>query len=143
MEDYDEDDIVEVELPNGGTALVRARQLDGGGATKTGLGRLDLASVMVAAALDTPYLVGSCLERPDFRDVDIRVILDDKRFKQLFGDEGRDPLRHLVQVAISEHYVKATGLRIDFQIQQRTSANARYPGGARHPLGMYLGRRSR
>lgn len=40
-----EDKIVEVELPNGGTALVRARQLDGGGATKTGVGQLDLDSV--------------------------------------------------------------------------------------------------
>ena len=40
-----DDDIVEVELPNEGIALVRARQLDGAGATKTGVGRLDLDSV--------------------------------------------------------------------------------------------------
>ena len=40
-----DDGIVEVRLPNGGTALVKARQLEGGGATKTGLGRLDLESV--------------------------------------------------------------------------------------------------
>ena len=40
-----DDEIVEVELPNGATALVTARQLDGGGATKTGVGRLDLDSV--------------------------------------------------------------------------------------------------
>lgn len=45
MDDEIDDDIVEVELPNGKTALVTARQLDGGGATKTGLGRLDLSSV--------------------------------------------------------------------------------------------------
>jgi hypothetical protein len=41
----DDDEIVEVQLPNGETALVKARRIDGGGATKTGLGRLDLDSV--------------------------------------------------------------------------------------------------
>jgi Trypsin-co-occurring domain 1 len=41
----DDDGIVEVRLPNGETALVRARQVDGGGATKTSRGRLDLESV--------------------------------------------------------------------------------------------------
>lgn len=45
MDDEIEADIVEVELPNGKTALVTARQLGGGGATKTSLGRLDLSSV--------------------------------------------------------------------------------------------------
>ena len=99
------------------------------------LDRLDLASLLVREALDTPYLVGSCLERPDYRDVDIRVILDDKRYRRLFERPARDPLRHLIQVAITEHYVKATGLRIDFQIQSRTAA-AKYPG-VRHPLGIY------
>jgi hypothetical protein len=38
-------EIVEVTLPNGEVALVQARQVDGGGATKTGLGRLDLDGV--------------------------------------------------------------------------------------------------
>lgn len=107
------------------------------------LDRLDMASILVREALDTPYLVGSCLTTPDHRDVDIRVILDDKRYRRLFERPVRDPLRHLVQVAITEHYVKATGLRIDFQIQSRTAANAtladgspRHPGPC-HPLGIY------
>lgn len=38
-------EIVEVQLPNGQIALVKAQQVDGGGATKTGLGELDLDSV--------------------------------------------------------------------------------------------------
>lgn len=37
--------VVEVELPNGHVALIEARDLDGGGATKTGLGRLDFDQV--------------------------------------------------------------------------------------------------
>jgi hypothetical protein len=104
------------------------------------LDRLDLASIAVHEWLDTPYLVGSCLKRPDYRDVDIRVVLADERYDELFkvGGGHRDPLRHLIQVAITEHYVKATGLRIDFQIQRRTDANRRYPeAGYVHPLGIY------
>lgn len=106
------------------------------------LDRLDLASIPVHRWLDTPYLVGSALERPDYRDVDIRVILADARYDELFKAPRphADPLRHLLQVAITEHYVKATGLRIDFQIQRMTDANEKYTseaGTLRHPLGIY------
>lgn len=37
--------VVEVTLPNGAVALVQARQVDGGGATKTGFGKLDFDGV--------------------------------------------------------------------------------------------------
>lgn len=40
-----ESKIVEVALPNGAVALVQARQVDGGGATKTGFGKLDFDGV--------------------------------------------------------------------------------------------------
>ena len=99
------------------------------------LDRLDLASVLVHEWLDVPYLVGSCLERPDYRDVDIRVILTDKRYARLFPKRKPHPLRYLLQTAITEHYVKATGLRIDFQIQSMTEAKF-YPR-KRHPLGIF------
>jgi len=105
------------------------------------LDRLDMASVLVRDVLDTPYLVGSCLTKPDYRDVDIRVILLDERYDELFKRPHADPLRHLIQVAITDHYVKETGLRIDFQIQRMTEANEQYStekgGTRRHPLGIY------
>ena len=100
------------------------------------LTNLDLASIMVCEMLETPYLVGSCLQRPDYRDVDIRVILDDVRFDALFPRPHLDPLRHLIEKALTEHYVTASDLRIDFQIQRMTEANEKYPG-VRHPLGIY------
>ena len=100
------------------------------------MSRLDLASVLVNDTIGVPYLVGSCLERADYRDVDIRVILTDKDFKRLFGGRLPHPLRHLIEVAITDHYIKATGLRIDFQIQRMTTANKQY-AGRRHPLGIY------
>ena len=103
------------------------------------LDRLDLASILVREALDTPYLVGSCLTRPDYRDVDIRVILFDERYDQLFPvlPPQRTTLLHVLQRAFTEHYVAMTGLRIDFQIQRMSDANDRYPTGNRHPLGTY------
>ena len=104
------------------------------------LTELDLASVLVREVVGTPYLVGSCLTTPVYRDVDIRVILTDDRYRQLFRIDAphADPLRHLIEDALTRHYVDATGLRIDFQIQQMTDANIRYPGpSGRHPLGIF------
>lgn len=40
-----ESKVVEVTLPNGAVVLVQARQVDVGGATKTGLGKLNFDSV--------------------------------------------------------------------------------------------------
>jgi hypothetical protein len=40
-----ESTVVEVSLPNGAVALVQARQVDGSGATKTGLGKLNFDGV--------------------------------------------------------------------------------------------------
>ncbi|PZS25315.1 MAG: hypothetical protein DLM59_20480 [Pseudonocardiales bacterium] len=40
-----EGNVVEVVLPNGSVALVQARMVGGGGATKTALGKLDFAAV--------------------------------------------------------------------------------------------------
>lgn len=42
--------IEEVRLPNGAVALVQARRVDGGGATKTAFGRLDFDGVTATLA---------------------------------------------------------------------------------------------
>lgn len=80
------------------------------------------------------FLVGSSTERPDFRDVDLRLVLPDEDFDHLFG--GRMFLWSLVCLAIGEHIARATGLPVDFQIQRMTEANEKYPGSHRHPMGM-------
>ena len=100
------------------------------------LTRLDLAAVLVDEVLGhLPYLVGSVLTTPDYRDVDVRAIMPDDRFDELFKGVGRDSLRDLIEVALSEHFVRNTGLNVDFQIQRRTDSQ-KYEG-ARHPLGLY------
>ena len=102
------------------------------------LTKLDLASVLIREIFeDTPYLVGSCMTRPDYRDVDVRMILADERFDRMFLRPIEDPMRHFIENAVTDHYVHATGLRIDFQIQRQTEANAKYPG-VRQPLGLYM-----
>lgn len=79
------------------------------------------------------YLVGSALERPDWRDIDIRLIMDDEAFTVLFPGSGAkhcqwefDPRWIIMTVAISERLSKVTGLPVDFQFQPRTHANERH-----------------
>jgi hypothetical protein len=90
-----------------------------------------------------PYHVGSSLYRPDFHDVDVRLILPDDEYNALFpGMElGVRDMVHarwsLICSSVSVWLSQASGLDVDFQIQQQTDANKRYPG-ERHPLGLYL-----
>ena len=55
--------------------------------TTAQLADLEIAAVPVLDAFNSPpYLVGSVEERADFRDVDVRTILDDDEFDALFGE---------------------------------------------------------
>lgn len=71
-----------------------------------------------------PYLVGSATERADYRDVDIRVLLQDRRFDQLF--RGRLDAVRFLNRAFSVWGQQETGLPIDFQVQRQTEANAEF-----------------
>jgi len=85
------------------------------------------------------YLVGSATQRPDWRDVDVRFIMDDEAFDRLFpGVENHwefDPRWMIMTIAISERLSKLTGLPIDFQFQRQSHANKHHTG-QRQPLGM-------
>jgi len=87
------------------------------------------------------YLVGSAIDHADWRDVDIRFIMNDAAFAKLFPDAGQhwefDPRWLLLTVSISEHLSKQTGLPVDFQIQPQTHANERHLG-ARHAIGLRI-----
>lgn len=75
------------------------------------------------------YQVGSSLQRANYRDVDLRLILQDDDFKAIFGGEARFPLAlQFLNVAISEWIAKRTGMNIDFQFQSQTEANTNHPG---------------
>lgn len=87
------------------------------------------------------YLVGSALERPDWRDIDVRYIMPDEEFAKVFPDAGQywehDPRWLLLTVSISAHLSKATGLPVDFQIQPQTHANEKHKG-IRSALGLKI-----
>jgi len=76
------------------------------------------------------YLVGSAMQRPDWRDVDVRFILSDEEFAALFPDAGRnwefDPRWLVLTVAISKWLSDQSGLPVDFQFQPMTHANERH-----------------
>lgn len=87
---------------------------------------------LLARAFDgeVAYLVGSSVNSATWRDVDIRLMLDDDVYKQMgFGDPQRpqeNPKWCAYVMAFSELGRKMTGLPIDFQIQQTTQANKDY-----------------
>ena len=79
---------------------------------------------------DVAYHVGSSLERKDWRDVDVRLILDDDEFERRFGPiHSAEANRKLgaITLAFCALGKEMTGLPIDFQIQPRSWANERYP----------------
>lgn len=88
---------------------------------------------------DGLYVVGSALERADWRDVDVRLMLHDDGFAALFPDAGQrwefDARWLIMTTAISVHLSRVTGLPIDFQFQPTTHANERHKG-SRNALGL-------
>ena len=97
--------------------------------------RLNAACLDIARVFggNCPYLVGSVLDRADFHDVDVRMMLPDKTFKRLFSNRW---WLLKANAAISEQLERATGLPIDFQFQDTTKANEEFHG-YRHALGMW------
>lgn len=89
------------------------------------------------------YLVGSALERPDWRDIDIRYIMKDDEFAKLFPNAGdcweQDSLWLLLNVSISERLSKVSGLPVDFQIHPQTLANERHKDKPRCAMGLRIG----
>ncbi len=92
---------------------------------------------------DYPYHVGSSvLNKTGWRDVDVRLILEDEEYERRGLGDPKHPHQNEKWVALTLAFStlgKAmTGLPIDFQIQQRTEANATYKqedGYARSALG--------
>lgn len=77
------------------------------------------------------YLVGSVMERPTYRDVDVRLILSDDNYDRLSDGEWS-----LIGFIFSRHLSQVTSLPVDFQVQRQTEANAAYGDKRRNPLGV-------
>ena len=96
--------------------------------------RLNFACLPIYEAFPhRTFLVGSVAETRDFRDVDIRVILDDDQFDDLF--KGKPFIWSLFCLGVTELLSKTTGLSIDFQVQRMSEANERFKDKTRNPIG--------
>lgn len=85
------------------------------------------------------YLVGSSIVRREYRDVDVRYIMEDTAYDRLFRNESgyANPLWSLMCQSISLWLSQQSGLPVDFQIQRQTRANEEHHG-RRQPLGIFL-----
>lgn len=97
---------------------------------------LDAACGLISRAFNggPPYLVGTAADgsAESYRDVDVRLMLDDEEFAAVCPTLAR---WELLCVAISAYLAERTGLKIDFQIQKTAEANAKF-SGRRNPVGM-------
>lgn len=90
------------------------------------------------------YQVGSSVKGKNWRDVDVRLIMDDADYTKLLGIGPKENQHHSTAwtsfcMAYSALGQEMTGLPIDFQIQSMTDANERFRGSKEHPrnsLGM-------
>lgn len=89
------------------------------------------------------YHVGSSLKSKKWRDVDVRLMLTDEDFEKLIGPHTSpkclNPRWNALCLAFTALAVEATGLNVDFQIDQMSEANRLYPlegGYLRSSLGL-------
>jgi hypothetical protein len=96
---------------------------------------LDQACHPISEAFDDAecYLVGTAFHRGPYRDVDVRLIMANKRHDKLTKAIGTQGVTFL-GLAIGQYLASLTGLPIDFQIQRQAEANALHDG-PRSPLG--------
>lgn len=105
--------------------------------TTTELYQLDQACQLIREAFKggPPYLVGSAgMGGADsYRDVDVRLMLDDEEFAAACPTRER---WELLCLAIGAYLSQRTGLPIDFQVQRAGEALARFGDKPRNPLGL-------
>jgi hypothetical protein len=82
-----------------------------------------------------PYLVGTAGigGAGAYRDVDVRLMLDDEEFATVCPTLAR---WELLCMAVSAYLRERTGLPVDFQVQRTREANEKYGDRPRNPLGM-------
>lgn len=98
--------------------------------------------ILTAAFGHCVFLVGSSQERPDYRDVDVRAILNDADFDAIIpgGASARldriDARLLALNLSVSAYLSRQSALPVDFQFQRMTEANAEYGDRPRNPLGI-------
>jgi hypothetical protein len=81
------------------------------------------------------YHVGTSAERKEYRDVDVRLMLSDKKHDKLRKAVGAQGIAFM-GLAFGQYLASLTDLPIDFQIQRQTEANYHHSKRFRNPLGV-------
>jgi hypothetical protein len=87
------------------------------------LHRLDLAVSPLRRLCPDIYLVGTVLTEPNWRDVDIRMIMSDDEFDEVFSNSL---LWEVFCLTTTAWLRSETNLPIDFQVQRMTEANEKH-----------------
>ena len=103
---------------------------------------LDRACAVVNESIDGfgCFLVGSCLMRRDYRDVDVRFIMSDEEYNRIFHlPDGslRVNFWSFMCVTVGAWLSQQAGVSVDFQIQPQTQANSKHDG-KRNALGVFV-----
>lgn len=85
-------------------------------------------AIITDAFGEVPYQVGSSLNTKKWRDVDVRLILPDEQYDEMFGVPANEVNAKVAAFTLAFCALgkEMTGLPIDFQIQRQTDANAKY-----------------
>ena len=94
--------------------------------------KLDLAIYPLTKMCPDIYLVGTVLTTKDWRDVDVRMIMSDTEFDEVFGENQF--LWETYCLGITSWLREQSGLPIDFQVQRQSEANTKHKGGRRNHL---------
>ncbi len=87
-----------------------------------------------AFGVDCAYHVGSSLKGKVWRDVDVVVLLEDADFEKMFGTKEPEGKKwEAYCLAFSSLGRDVTGLNVDFKVQPREWANAKFPHTKEHP----------
>lgn len=104
-----------------------------------GIFLLNQACIAVRLAFGPVYQVGSSVRGKAWRDVDVRAVVPDVRFKELFPGIGDTPSDHpawsVTCTGITLWLCQASGLPVDFQIQSQSRADLE--DGRRVELGVF------
>ena len=86
------------------------------------------------------FLVGSAMITRDYRDVDVRIILDNDEFKEKFGHDAPLYSRYwrLTCLMMSEYLAKHSNLPVDFQYQPRRKIGEEEKKKPMHSLGVTM-----
>ena len=102
---------------------------------------LDRACSPLAEAFGVcTYLVGTAAFCENFRDVDVRTMLDDEDFDRRFGGKDGDVFWSVFCYSVGKLLREQTGMNIDYQVQRCTQANENH-NGTRDPIGVRPPRR--